>query len=107
MKITGWIAVFSVAASFMSCKQPAPADIVAAADSSQDDQIVMGLLYQQRAAEYHALSLQSYQVARERLDEALKDHVPHPAVITDLDETALDNSADEAWLYQHDSSYTP
>ena len=50
----------------------------------------------QSAAEYHALCLQAYNIARMRLDEALKQTSSKPkAIITDLDETALDNSAEE------------
>lgn len=58
---------------------------------------LFGSLFQQRAAEYHALCLQAYNMARYRLDEIL-DGSPSSkpkAIITDLDETALDNSAHE------------
>jgi len=85
----------------------------ASADSSKgDDEIVMAILYQQKAAEYRALCLQSYGIARQRITEAIskykKGHdTTRLAVVTDLDETALDNSSNEAWLYLHDSSYTP
>lgn len=50
-------------------------------------------LFQQRAAEYRALCLQAYNIARLRLDEELKNSPGKPrAVITDIDETFLDNS---------------
>jgi 5'-nucleotidase (lipoprotein e(P4) family) len=83
-----------------------------AADTARnDDQIIMALLYQERAAEYRALCLQCYNLAKLRLDEALKKPLgPRSkplAVVTDLDETAIDNSANEAWLYQNDSAYFP
>jgi 5'-nucleotidase (lipoprotein e(P4) family) len=52
--------------------------------------------YMQKAAEYHALCLQAYNIARWRLDEALKLHSEKPrAIITDIDETILNNSAEE------------
>ena len=54
-------------------------------------------VYMQRAAEYHALCLQAYNIAHQRLDEILRtssDSKPK-AIITDIDETILDNSADE------------
>ncbi len=80
--------------------------------SKGDDEIVMAILYQQQAAEYRALCLQSYGFARQRITEAVtkykKGHdTTRLAVVTDLDETALDNSSNEAWSYLHDSSYTP
>jgi len=58
---------------------------------------VWALLYQQRAAEYKALCFQAYNVARLRLDEALKQKSKKPlAIITDIDETVLDNSPYDA-----------
>ena len=49
--------------------------------------------YQQLAAEYHALCLQAYNLARIRVDESLQQASDKPrAIVTDLDETALDNS---------------
>lgn len=50
-------------------------------------------LFQQRAAEYKALCLQAYNIATLRLNEALQQPGSKPlAVVTDLDETTLDNS---------------
>ena len=52
--------------------------------------------FMQRAAEYHALCLQAYNFARLRLDVALIQSSTKPrAIIVDIDETVLDNSADE------------
>jgi 5'-nucleotidase (lipoprotein e(P4) family) len=80
---------------------------MSAGKASADGQAVMALLYQQKAAEYRALCLQAYNIARERVTAAARTQrsaLPL-AVVTDLDETALDNSADEAWLYKHDTTY--
>ena len=49
-------------------------------------------VFQQRAAEYRALCFQAFNIARLRLDQALQRTVKRPAVITDIDETVLDNS---------------
>lgn len=50
-------------------------------------------LWQQRSAEYKALCFQAYNVAKERLDSYLAQPGNNsPAVITDIDETVLDNS---------------
>lgn len=51
-------------------------------------------LWVQRAAEYRASALQTYAIARQTLDDALANGAAGsaPAVILDLDETALDNS---------------
>jgi 5'-nucleotidase (lipoprotein e(P4) family) len=54
-------------------------------------------IYQQRAAEYKALCFQAYNIARLRLDIALKKHHNKPyAIVTDIDETLLDNSPYDA-----------
>jgi len=52
-----------------------------------------GALYQQQAAEYKALCFQAYNIARLRLDQRLSVRSKKPlAIITDIDETVLDNS---------------
>lgn len=77
-------------ALFAQNGQPAPA-------SATNTGKVWGLIYQQRAAEYKALCFQAYNIARLRLDAALKKHHAKPyAVITDIDETLLDNSPYDA-----------
>lgn len=50
--------------------------------------------FQQRAAEYKALCLQAFNIARMRVDEAVQQNTSGKpmAVITDIDETFLDNS---------------
>jgi 5'-nucleotidase (lipoprotein e(P4) family) len=58
---------------------------------------VWAALYQQRAAEYKALCFQAYNIAKERIDMAVKKHGKKPfAVVTDIDETLLDNSPYDA-----------
>ena len=50
-------------------------------------------LWQQRSAEYKALCFQAYNIARERLDACLLQQSDQPAaIVTDVDETVLDNS---------------
>jgi len=69
---------------------------------------VWASLYQQRAAEYKALCFQAYNIARLRLDEALKHKGKKPlAVITDVDETVLDNSPYDAGRAVKDKDYEP
>jgi len=50
-------------------------------------------LWQQRSSEYKALCFQAYNIARVRLDESLSQSASQPlAIVTDIDETVLDNS---------------
>ena len=54
-----------------------------------------GVVYQQRSGEYDALCHQAYNLARWRLDALLAQQTPDakpPAIVTDIDETLLDNS---------------
>lgn len=54
---------------------------------------VWSSVFQQRAAEYEALCLQAFNLARLRLDEALAQPGSRRlAIVTDIDETILDNS---------------
>lgn len=49
--------------------------------------------WQQKAGEYRALCHQAYNLARLRLDHLLPNTSPKPfAIVTDIDETVLDNS---------------
>ena len=59
------------------------------------DSILNATLYMQSSAEYRAAALQTYATARRALDAALADPAAAaqpPAIILDLDETALDNA---------------
>jgi 5'-nucleotidase (lipoprotein e(P4) family) len=78
-------------------------------DTLRDKELVMGILYQQQAAEYRALCFQAYNLAKERVKDsgAATKTDDTLTVVTDLDETALDNSKDEAQLFINDTSYTP
>ncbi|MEO6668481.1 MAG: 5'-nucleotidase, lipoprotein e(P4) family [Ferruginibacter sp.] len=49
-------------------------------------------LYQQKAAEYRALCLQAFNIARWRLDQYQPQTNKPKAIITDIDETIFDNS---------------
>lgn len=54
----------------------------------------MGLRFQQQSAEIRALQLQAYNIAIEKPDAAVKaaDDPAKLAVVTDLDETVIDNT---------------
>jgi 5'-nucleotidase (lipoprotein e(P4) family) len=53
---------------------------------------MFGAFYQQRAADYKALCFQAYNMARLRLDAYQPQTGKPKAIITDIDETILDNS---------------
>ena len=65
-----------------------------------------GLLFQATSAEYIALCVQMYQLARHALVHRLESGTfRNPAVIFDLDETLLDNSAYAAWQIQAGTNF--
>lgn len=66
-------------------------------------------LYLQTSAEYRAACLQTFRCASNRLDQLLDASDitgSRPAVIMDLDETVLDNSAFQTYLYLTSQDYT-
>jgi len=68
-----------------------------------------GNLYLQTSAEYRACCRGIYKCAELRLETALERAVAKltkPAVVMDLDETVLDNSAFQTFLYKNDLEYT-
>jgi len=66
------------------------------------------VLWQQKAAEYRALCYQAFNIADLRLKEVLKNKPGKQrlAIITDLDETILDNSYSEAQLILNGKEHT-
>ncbi|MBL7762322.1 MAG: 5'-nucleotidase, lipoprotein e(P4) family [Chitinophagaceae bacterium] len=66
-----------------------------------------GAVWQQRASEYKALCYQAYNIARLQLDMLLQQPHSKPiAIVTDIDETVLDNSPYEAHRALQDSAYS-
>jgi len=67
---------------------------------------VWSSLWQQRAAEYKALCFQAYNLAKLHLDESLKQPgAKSLAVVTDIDETVLDNSPYDAMRAINNQDY--
>lgn len=65
-------------------------------------------VYQQTAAEYKALCIQAFNMARTRLDQSLQAATDKPrAIITDIDETILDNSRYAIHMASLGSDYEP
>lgn len=68
---------------------------------------IFASLYQQRAAEYKALCLQAFNIARLRINENLPSSGKPKAIITDIDETILDNSPYEVHQTLQGKDYEP
>jgi 5'-nucleotidase (lipoprotein e(P4) family) len=113
-KRRGFIWLSVVAAATSACLISAP---TLAADPVPQNDLLNAELWMQTAIEYRANCLTVYALGKVRLDEALADtnwtaydqsgsyqNLP-PAVIIDLDETAIDNSAYEAGLVVNDTRF--
>jgi 5'-nucleotidase (lipoprotein e(P4) family) len=82
---------------FVSCKTYHPTETPKAQPASLGQIDLNGKVYaavfQQRSAEYKALCRQAYNIAAERLDQAVNQpHTKPLAIVSDIDETFLDNS---------------
>jgi acid phosphatase len=108
--------VLAVVMLLAACVSSLP---VLAAEPAAPNDALDAELWMRTAVEYRANCLTVYALARTRLDEALSDKnwtaydqtgdyrsLP-PAVILDLDETALDNSPYEASLVVNGSQFDP
>lgn len=111
----------SVAVSPGTGENTDPTTVGSSASPTQE-YLVGATLFVQTAAEYRALCYQAYSLAEQRLHEHLHaweaDHGARsgrptgagkagPAIVTDLDETVLDNSAYTAWQIENEKPYTP
>jgi 5'-nucleotidase (lipoprotein e(P4) family) len=87
-----------------ACSAPKKTESISMANSGK----VWSSLWQQRSAEYKALCFQAYNLAKMRLNEAIRTEGAKPfAVVTDIDETLLDNSPYDAMRADSNLEYTP
>ena len=102
---TGLITITIALLSFNSCKdkeQIKSQKVITKVDTvfirenlpPRNEYMVLATLYQQKSAEYRALSYQTFNLAALMLDKDLSDKRvdKHRVVIVDIDETVLDNS---------------
>jgi len=83
--------------------------IIAQVDTAKTSVKELPVLFQQTAAEYRALCYQAFNMAQLRIDQIPKRKLRKEklAIITDLDETILDNSYSEAQLIKEGKEFSP
>jgi 5'-nucleotidase (lipoprotein e(P4) family) len=93
-KIYSFILISSLLVSCSSSKK------AGVSDKTSDDKLVMAVAWFQHSSEMAALYYQGFNIARERLDEAVALNKANKslAVVVDIDETMLDNSPFETIL---------
>lgn len=74
-------------------------------DINSQEYLMAATLYTQSSAEYVQLCKQAYDLAGIKLMNNLKEDLKNPAVVLDLDETVLDNSAYTAWQIESGNGY--
>ena len=73
------------------------------------DYSLNAVLWQQRSGEYKALCFQAFALAKMKLQEKIAMHIKDSmplAIITDIDESVLDNSPQQAADVLHHTTYT-
>ena len=83
-------------ASSMVMNEQTPEAKKAAAEALLLEQSVMAVNWMQRSGEYRALTYQAFNGARAAFDNAKASNGLKKAVVVDLDETMIDNSAEGA-----------
>ncbi len=83
--------------------------VIAQVDTTKISVKELPVLFQQTAAEYRALCYQAFNIAQLRIDQIPKRKLRKEklAIITDLDETILDNSYSEAQLIKEGKEFSP
>jgi 5'-nucleotidase (lipoprotein e(P4) family) len=105
-----------VRVTVLTCLFFVPAQLAAQTATSRQSAVdneyqTAAVLWTQSSAEYRALALQSFTLARLRIDQDLAQHrsrrrMKPPAIIVDADETVLDNSRFQAELILRGIGYT-
>lgn len=70
-----------------------------------NEQSVLAINWVQQSGEYQALTYQAFNIAKIVFDQAKAKRVKQPAVIVDIDETILDNSAYQGGLIGTNSGF--
>jgi len=100
------LSVFSL--SLNACKS-ADTKTINSTEPSVREYSVQSVLWQQNAAEYIALCYQAFNVAKLNIDQFVADETlkgKKLAIITDIDETVIDNSPYNAKLIELDEEFT-
>ena len=111
MRLTYYVSVAFILLSLSSCKNLSNTtnSLTASEHPDVESYSLLGILWQQNAAEYRALCYQAFNTAKLQLDTALKENATSNkplAIITDIDETILDNSPYQAARGKAGKPYT-
>ncbi|EKX97964.1 hypothetical protein HMPREF9996_00672 [Aggregatibacter actinomycetemcomitans Y4] len=74
-------------------------------DAQLQQQAVMGINWMQESGEYDALAYQAFNTAKVAFDHAKVQKGKKKAVVVDLDETMIDNSAYAGWQIKNNKPF--
>lgn len=92
-------------AGTVGCAFPDKVDTSLKENIPINEHMMLAVLWQQRSAEYKALSHQAFNIATERILNLEKPQSRPLAIITDIDETVLDNSPYSGMQIQTDVAF--
>jgi acid phosphatase len=121
LTILAMAAMLAVGLSACATQQDSAMEAAAEADTVPANDNLNAVLWTQRSVEFKGNAETAFALARLRLDQALRDRkwtaapaeqtgryeTMPPAVIVDVDETVLDNSAYQAWNVTAGTSFSP
>ncbi len=110
MKNTKFILLLVIAGLFTACNSKEQADTKQGPKTNENQEhLLAATLWQQTSAEASALNYQNYRLAKLMLDKNISEaSTKKPlAIITDLDETVIDNSAFNSRMIKYNKSYSP
>ncbi|MBD2682640.1 MULTISPECIES: 5'-nucleotidase, lipoprotein e(P4) family [Nostoc] len=82
-------------------------DTLEITNAQLNEQSVLALNWVQQSGEYQALTYQAFNIGQIVFNQAKAKKVRNPAVIVDIDETVLDNSAYQAGFIDTNNSFDP
>ncbi len=103
------LSLFNIGCKTGNTKQTSTTQISNLINVPIREHTIQALLWQQKSGEYKALCHQAFNLAKMQLDEALalkKTSLKPIAIVTDIDETVLNNSPYNARMVKHDFNYT-
>ncbi len=114
MKIKHFLRTLIVVSAFSVLTLGFQVDINAQDKTVENEYQVGAVLFQQKAAEYRALTYQAFNLAQMQLDadKKLIKRLPRSerkkprAIVIDIDETAIDNSPSQAKLIKENEAFT-
>ena len=104
-----FVSLSIITLALFSCKNLSSTNQISETTNNVDTYGILGVVWQQNSAEYRALCYQAFNTAKSKLEAAIINNSTSSkplAIITDIDETILDNSPYQATRAINGKPYT-